>query len=289
MRRLTHTATKDDDGRQIKYILRQNLGVSAAVLTRLKKSSDGIKLNGKAAFATHRVNCGDVIEITLSDERSPNIVASDIPLNIIYEDDDMLVVNKPHSMPTHPSQNHHDDTLANAVMGYYKDADFTFRVITRLDRDTSGVVVIAKNKISASHLTNQMTQGGIKKEYVALCHGCPENQSGTICAPIARKAGSAILREVSPSGKHAETEYEVLQKRGELSYVRLFPLTGRTHQIRVHLSHIGTPIYGDDLYGSCIVGERVRLHCRSISLVHPIKGEELTFEAPVPCDMNISE
>lgn len=287
MRTLNYVVKDDDDGKQIKHILRQKLGVSAAVLTRLKKTQGGIKLNGECVFATHRVVCGDNIEITLADNSSENIVPSDVPLNIIYEDEDILVVNKPPSMPTHPSHGHHNDTLANAVVGHYKNKEFTFRVITRLDRDTSGVVVVAGNKISASNLTSQMTKGEITKEYEAICHMWPTDDAGTIEAPIARKEGSAILREVSESGKRAVTKYEVLSKSEGLSHIRLFPITGRTHQIRVHLSHIGVPIYGDDLYGSPIVGERVRLHCRKITLRHPITGDIMIFEAPLPDDMNM--
>ena len=285
MRKITYTVMPEDDKSKIKGILRQKLGISAAVLTKLKKSPEGILLNGEAVYATKEVKSGDIIEITLTDESSPNIEPTDIPLDIIYEDEDILAVNKPRNMPCHPSQNHHNDTLANGVIYYYKDKSFTFRVITRLDKDTSGGVIIAKNKISASVLSEQMLKGEIAKEYVALCHGTPQITSGEIDAPIARKEGSTIVREVNTAGKYALTKYEVIESFGEYSLIKANPITGRTHQIRVHLSHIGNPIYGDDMYGSPLKGERTRLHCRKISLTHPITSQKLTFEAPLPGDM----
>lgn len=285
MRSITYTSTQEDAQSKIKSILKQKLNISAAVLTKLKQTPDGILLNGKSVFATQTVNEGDVITITISDESSPNIAASDIPLDIIYEDEDILAVNKPRNMPCHPSQNHHDDTLANGVMHYYKEKGFTFRVITRLDKDTSGVVLIAKNKISASILSDHMLNGKIYKEYVALCHGTPKVTKGIIDAPIARKEGSTIMRVVDPSGKRAVTEYEVIKSMENCSLIKVNPITGRTHQIRVHLSHIGCPIYGDDMYGSPLKNEKTRLHCHKISFNHPITKEKLIIEAPIPEDM----
>ena len=285
MRNITHTATQEDAQSKIKSILKQKLKISAAVLTKLKQTPEGILLNGKSVFATQTVNEGDVITITISDESSPNIVPTDIPLDIIYEDEDILAVNKPRNMPCHPSQNHHDDTLANGVMHYYKGKGFTFRVITRLDKDTSGVVLIAKNKISASILSDHMLNGKIYKEYLALCHGTPKVTKGIIDAPIARKEGSAIMREVNALGKEAVTQYEVIKNNDDFSLIKLNPLTGRTHQIRVHLSHIGHPIYGDDMYGSPVKDEMTRLHCHKISFNHPITKEKLIIKAPKPDDM----
>lgn len=285
LRRLCITISEGDSNRVLKYVLRDRLGVSASVLIELKKSSSSILCNGSEVFANHRVMAGDKVEIVLADENSPNIVPCNIPLDIIYEDDDILAINKPHSMPTHPSRNHHDDTLANAVMWYYRDCKFTFRVITRLDRDTSGIVLIAKNKLSAAILTRQMTIGGIEKEYVAICHGLLNPASGIIDVPICRAENSAILREINPLGKKAVTQYHTEHINGEYSVVRLNPITGRTHQIRVHLSYMGCPIYGDDMYGSSIIGERTRLHCGRLCFVHPINHERIRLEASLPEDM----
>ncbi len=287
MKQIKYIACMEDENKKIKDILRQKFAISAAVLTELKKSSEGILCNGKSVFATHRVLCGDEVVITLTDKASTNIEPIKIPLDIIYEDEDILVVNKPRSMPTHPSQNHHSDSLANAVMGYYMDSPITFRVITRLDKDTSGVVVIAKNKISAGILTEQMVNKSIDKEYVALCCGLFDYTKGAIEEPIARKEGSAILREVNPNGKYALSGYEVISSKDDMTLVRLFPKTGRTHQLRVHMAHIGHPIYGDYLYGNSEGDAMTRLHCAQITLTQPLTKEQLIFKAPIPDDMYI--
>lgn len=284
LKTITYVIDKEQSGKRIKDILRQK-GISASVLKKLKSYKEGIVLNDTPVYSIEKVCEGDSLVINLFDNISGNVVPVDIPLNIIYEDDDILVVNKPRSMPTHPSQNHHSDSLANAVMWHFKDTPFTFRVITRLDKDTSGVVIVAKNKISAGILTKQLTDGSIKKEYIALCHGCPHKNKGIINAPIGRCDNSLIKRHVCQNGKEAVTHYEVIENRGELSLIKLFPQTGRTHQLRVHLSHIGVPIYGDDMYGSPVKDERTRLHCRMVKLRHPENNKIICFEAPIPKDM----
>lgn len=285
MRHIKYTVALEDSGKTIKDILRQNLSFSASVITQLKKTPDGILCNGKRVFAVHKVSLGDEIEINLADKASENIEPSCIPIDIIYESEDILVINKPRSMPTHPSHNHHRDSLANAVMGYYLDSPITFRVITRLDKDTSGIVIIAKNKISASILTKQMVNKEIEKEYVALCHGIPSSSQGVIDAPIARKEGSAILRETNSLGKQAITHYEVIEQKDDKFLVRLFPKTGRTHQLRVHMAHIGTPILGDGLYGLADGYNTTKLHCRRIKLHDPLTNKIMEFTAPTPEDM----
>lgn len=285
MKHISYRVPAQLNGSKIKNIIRQELGISSAVLTQLKKYPEGIILNGKSVFSTCSVQAGDILELCLKDKTSENIVPVNMNLDILYEDEDILAVNKPRNMPTHPSQNHHSDTLANGVMGYYADREFTFRVITRLDRDTSGIVLIAKNKIASASLTRQLSEGKLKKTYLALCHGSPQKTKGIIDAPIARADGSTILRCVFKDGKRAITEYEKIGEQGELSLLRLHPLTGRTHQIRVHLSHIGNPIFGDDMYGSPEVGESIRLHCRSLAFNHPLRSEVMQIHAPVPDDM----
>lgn len=271
-------------GKTVKYILQNHLFLSASIITQLKKETDGIILGGGRVFVDKQVCEGDELVITVSDCRS-DIPASDIPLDIIYEDEDIVIINKPRNMPTHPSQNHYKDTLANGLMYYYKGKNFTFRAITRLDRDTSGVVLIAKNPVSAAILGKDMKEGKLKKEYAAVVCGVPNPPQGRIDAPIKRLTQSVILRCVSENGKNATTDYETVKTSGEFSLVRLFPRTGRTHQLRVHLSHIGTPIYGDDLYGAPQQNESVRLHCRKITFIHPLTKTEMVIEAPVPHDM----
>lgn len=269
----------------IKTLLRNHLGISAAIVTKLKKYPDGILVNGVHQNVNYIVKNGDELCINIRDNASRNIEPVDIPIDIIFEDEEIIVVNKPRNMPTHPSQNHHGDTLANGVMYYYKNTSFTFRPITRLDRDTSGVVLIAKNQLCASNLSEQMQNFKIQKQYIAVCHGIFEDKSGVIDAPIARVDGSGILREVSDSGKHAVTEYQVIDEKNGLTLVKLFPKTGRTHQLRVHLSHIGHPIYGDDLYGSPIKNGCTLLHCEKISFIHPKTNEKTEIVAPIPKDI----
>ncbi len=271
-------------GKTVKYILQNHLRLSAAIITQLKKEPNGIMLSGQRVFVNKRVQTGDDLIITVSDCHS-DIPASDIPLDIIYEDEDIIAINKPRNMPTHPSQNHYEDTLANGLMNYYKGKNFTFRAITRLDRDTSGVVLIAKNPVSAAILGEDMQDGKIKKEYAAVVCGVPNPPQGQIDAPIKRLTQSVILRCVSEDGKNATTDYETVKTSENFSLVRLFPRTGRTHQLRVHLSYIGTPIYGDDLYGAPQKNESVRLHCRKIMFKHPLTKTEMMIEAPVPQDM----
>lgn len=284
LREFSITVGNDLSGRDIKYILTHQWNFSSSLITRLKKG-DGIILNGKKEFVNKVVASGDILKINLPSDNSDNIVPNDIPLDILYEDDDILAVNKPANMPTHPSIRHYEGTLANAVMHYYKDLPFTFRAITRLDRDTSGVVIIAKNIVASDRLSKALIEGKLEKEYYALCVGVPSPVEGIIDAPIKREADGIIKRCISPDGKPALTHYKVISEKDGISLVRLFPKTGRTHQLRLHLSHIGTPIYSDFLYGTEISGERTRLHAGKITFFHPFTNERMEIVAPLPQDM----
>ncbi len=271
-------------GKTVGQILRNEFRASAGVLRQLKKEEDGILVSGEPAFVTRRVCIGEEIRARIRDGQS-EIEAEAIPLEILYEDEDVIAVNKPRNMPTHPSQNHHGDTLANALMYYFRGQSFIFRAITRLDKDTSGVVLVAKNPLSAAILAEEMKQGRIQKEYLAITCGTPNPKAGRIEVPIRRQTESVVLRCVSPDGKEAVTVYETLRENGRFALVRLAPLTGRTHQLRVHMCHIGTPIYGDDLYGAPQVGERTRLHCEKLRFFHPLTRQAYTVTAPLPADM----
>lgn len=272
-------------GKEIKFILKNHFRLSDRMITRLKKD-DGIMLNGNREFVTKTVTKGDMLVLNLPSRASENIVPKNLPLSILYEDEHILAANKPSGMPTHPSLRHYEDTLANACAYYFRSIPFTFRAITRLDRDTTGVVIIAKNAPAAQRLSLAMQTGGIRKEYIALCCGVPEPESGSIDAPIKRENAGIMKRCVSPEGRPAVTEYETAEQKDGYSLVRLIPHTGRTHQLRVHLAHIGVPIYGDFLYGTEIPGERTRLHCRSVSFMHPFTGKNMTVSAPLPDDMH---
>ena len=269
-------------GKTVKELLHKN-GVSSSLIKELKETEEGIMLSGKNVFVTERVKAGDVLNITIRDKKS-DIEPEDIPLDILYEDDDIIAVNKGRSMPIHPSQNHHGDTLANAFMHYYSGERFTFRVITRLDKDTSGVVLLAKNPLSGAILSEQMKNGDIKKEYIAVTEGVPDVKKGIIDAPIKRREESVILRCVGEDGKSAITEYEVIKEKDDCALILLRPITGRTHQIRVHLSYIGCPILGDGLYGSS-KDEKTLLHCSKISFCHPITDKIMEIASPIPDDI----
>lgn len=286
MREFILTVGNDFSGRDIKFILTHHWGFSANLITALKKG-DSISLNGKKEFVNKVVSCGDTLKISLPQVASDNIVPNDIPLSVLYEDEDILLVNKPANMPTHPSLGHYEGTLANGVMHYYKGIPFTFRAVTRLDRDTSGVVLIAKHIVSADRLAKSLISGDLKKEYMAVCVGVPNPKKGVIDAPIKREKEGIIKRCIAKDGKPSLTEYEVTAEKGGLSLVKLFPKTGRTHQLRLHLSHIGTPILGDFLYGEEISGERTRLHCHALRFPHPFSGKVMEISAPLPEDMKL--
>ena len=288
MREFTLVIPENMAGREIKYILKSHFGFSSRLITALKEG-DGILLNGKKEFVNKAVSAGDILKISLPDKPSENIIPQNIPLDILFEDEDILVINKPPKMPTHPSVYHNENTIANAVIYYFRDIPFTFRAPSRLDRDTSGVLTIAKNVFSADGISKQIKNGTFRKEYAAICVGVPSPKSGTISAPIKREKEGIIKRVIAPDGKPAVTDYTVVDEHNGLSLLSLLPKTGRTHQIRLHLSHIGTPIYGDFLYGKEILGERLRLHCKSVSFMHPVSKETVKFTAPLPSDMVLSD
>ena len=288
MREFVLTVPEFFANREIKHILKNHFGFSSRLITALKEG-DGITLNGKKEFVNKKVSSGDILKITLYDRASKNITPENIPLEILFEDEDLLIINKPPKMPTHTSVYHTTGTVANAVLYYFKDRPFTFRAPSRLDRDTSGVLIIAKNAWSGDCISRAIKNGEFEKEYSAVCVGTPKNRKGTVNAPIKREKEGIIKRIIAPDGKSAVTEYEVLCEKGGLSLIKLHPKTGRTHQIRLHLAYIGTPIYADFLYGRDIDGERIRLHCSSVQFMHPVTKKIMKITAPLPADMDITK
>jgi len=267
------------DGILVKTILKNHFKMAASVVTVLKNSS-GILVNGEIVTVRKVMNRGDKLEIFIPDTPSDNILPVEGNIDILYEDEDILCVNKPSGMPTHPSQNHYSDTLANYVCWYYRAVPFTFRVSNRLDSYTSGIVIIAKNMYSASFLCTEEFRKNISKTYYALCRGVFENKKGTVVASIGRCEGSTIKREVSPNGKYAETHYEVIKEVDGNSYIKLNLKTGRTHQIRVHMSYIGHPLLNDFLYDNMADNDKHHfLHCGKISFVHPCTKEIINVES----------
>lgn len=263
---------------------------SSQIITHLKRTENGILLNGVWGRVRDILHTDDVLTITLIEsESSENIVPSPLSLDIVYEDEDIMIINKEANTPIHPSQGNYDNTLANAVAYYYnqKGESFTYRCINRLDRDTTGLLILAKHMYSASLLSNMVQNREIHREYLALATGLiPE--SGTIEAPIGRVDGSTIERQVDAlNGDYACTHYKRLDYKNGYSLVSLKLETGRTHQIRVHMKHIGHPLPGDFLYNpDYSVINRQALHSYRLSFLHPITHQEIEFIAPLPEDMN---
>lgn len=268
----------------------KRIGCSHQILVRLKKTEKGILVNNAWAYVRTQLKAGDLLKITLTEEApSENIVPIPLPLSIVYEDRDILLLNKPADMPVHPSSNNYDNTLANGVAWYYaqKGESFVFRCINRLDRDTTGLLILAKHALSASVLSAQMKNRGIHRTYQAVVAGTPPFSEGTVDAPIARKEGSVMERCVDfEEGERAVTHYRVLKKGKDCSLLELSLETGRTHQIRVHMKHLGCPLLGDYLYYPDFSQiHRVALHSCALSFPHPMTGEAMHFEAPLPEDM----
>lgn len=265
-------------------------GYSRQIIIHLKKTKNGILVNHTWAYVKTILQPGDLLTITLTEESSSeHIIPLPMPLCIVYEDEDILVLDKPSDTPVHPSVNNYDNTLANGVADYYQrqGQDFTFRCINRLDRDTTGLLILAKNALSASILSAQMKRREIHRTYLAVVSGTPSPSSGTITAPIARKEGSAIERCVDfARGEHAVTHYQVIKTEGSISLVQLSLETGRTHQIRVHMNYLHHPLLGDYLYHpDYSLIKRVSLHSCSLRFAHPVTGVPLEFHAPLPKDM----
>lgn len=279
-----------DTGKTILEYLSEK-GYSHALLVHLKKTPESILLNGTWAYVTARLFPQDRLRILLSETTgSAGIEPVRLPLSICYEDEDILVINKPEHMPIHPSQRHHEDTLANAVCGYFqeKGIPYTFRCVNRLDRDTTGLVILAKHMLSSSILNQAVKNREIRREYLAIAEGeVPE--SGTITAPIGRKSGSSIERTVDfMCGETAVTHYRRIFYRDGLSLISLHLETGRTHQIRVHMSYLGHPLIGDFLYHPASHKiKRQALHSYRLQFTHPITGLPMDFSAPLPDDMAV--
>ena len=266
---------KDTDGMKISDYLKRRLGFSSALITKIKFG--GVSLNGAVVTMRASVKEGDIISVTFPDEKSENVEPIAMPLDILYEDEHIIAVNKPSDMPTHPSRGNHMPTLANAVAAYL-GAPFVFRAINRLDRGTSGIVIIAKNPYAAAKLGRAMKERQIHKKYLALVSGIPEPREGLIDCPIAREREGELKRVVREDGKSALTEYRVIEETNDGNAICEITLhTGRTHQIRVHMSYIGHPLVGDFMYGD---GDAIgySLTCAEISLPHPEKDEILILK-----------
>ena len=274
--------TAQREGR-LSSFLKEEMKMSTGLMNKLKWG-DAIQVNGQPQWTNYPVKPGDVITVRLAEEE-PEYPAEDGPLDIIHEDDHILVVDKPAGMLIHPSRAKNEGTLANFVFGYYRRTGqkSAFHPMTRLDRDTFGIVLLAKN----SHIHALLQTTDVVKTYHALTFGGPEWETGTIDAPIARRELPSLLRYVGPEGKPSLTEYRVLERNDKVCKLALLPITGRTHQLRVHCSHMGWPILGDPQYGtedsqmfSEELGLRHQMLCaKRLEFDHPITGEKMILES----------
>lgn len=285
---LTYTIKPEQEGMQLLDFLRSK-GFSRGILSSMKADKNAIQLNGERGFGKSVLQAGDSLHIHIPEaDNTENILPVKMDLSILYEDEDILVINKAADMPVHPSIGNYDNTLANGVTWYFKEKgqQFVYRCINRLDRDTTGALILAKNPYSAAVLSAQMKQRQIRRTYLAIVQGIAPEQ-GTIDAPIGRAADSTIERQVDfANGESAVTHYERLATYHSYSLIELHLETGRTHQIRVHMKHIGHPLLGDFLYHPEDHSiSRQALHCASLTFTHPITGETLTINAKLPEDM----
>ena len=263
---------------------------SSANITDLKKMEGSILVNGSPAFMVARLHAGDVLTVRIRElVSSPKIPPSPIPLNIVYEDEDLLVVNKPADMPIHPSMHNYTNSLGNAAAWYFaqQNCPFVFRCINRLDHNTSGLTIIAKHLVSGSILSSMVKGREIHREYLGIVRGTLTPPSGTITAPLGRKPGSIIERTIDfENGESAVTHYQAIAVRNGHTLVRLHLETGRTHQIRIHMKYLGHPLIGDSLYNPDMEWiQRQALHSYRLCFTHPITGEAMEFTSPLPKDM----
>ncbi|MFC2949910.1 RluA family pseudouridine synthase [Virgibacillus sediminis] len=273
-------------GLVIRDYLQKVHGFSRSILKAVKFDGGEITVNGRRQTVRFVLSAGDELEISLPREVvGENLQPIEMDIAIIYEDEDIIVVDKPAGTPVMPSVNHPKYSIANGLLAYYQknDIPYTIHVVTRLDRDTSGLMLIAKHRLSHSLLAVSQKTGKVHRRYCAVVEGLLERKEGTIDLPIDRKKGSIIERTVAPEGKRAVTHYRLLSSHEQHSLAEVKLETGRTHQIRVHFAHLGHPLAGDDLYGGStgLIG-RQALHCHQLVFNHPLTQEELSFTSMIP-------
>lgn len=288
-RTLIYQIRETEQGLRIEQYLRRR-GYSRQNLTELKKRKDSVRLNGSGCILKETMSAGDELSVRIEEtEVSERIPPTEIPINVVYEDEDLLVVNKTAGLPMHPSMKNYEYSLANALVWHYQQKGklFVFRCANRLDKDTSGLTVVAKHMVSANILSAMGYRHEIQREYLAIVRGKVQPDSGIIDAPLSRKEGSVIERKVDfEHGESAVTHYRVLEEKNGHSLVLLRLETGRTHQIRIHMKYLGFPLIGDYLYNPDMEYiSRQALHSYHLSFLHPITQEKMDFTVPLPEDM----
>ena len=286
---ITKTITAAEDGSTVRHILKAGLHFSTHAVARLTRAENGILVNGRHARTVDILHAGDVLQVETGDHRPPKVLPTpgDWPLPIVWEDGHLLVVDKPAGMTAHASNFLPDTPTVAGALAWQRGTDFIFHSVNRLDKGTTGLMVVAKSGYVHDRLRRALHTEGFYREYRAVCLGCPQPLQGTIDAPIGRDETSAVARKIRPDGQSAISHYEVLAPGEALSLVKLVPETGRTHQLRLHMASIGHPLAGDWLYGSedPALIPRPALHAYALRLTHPVTGEVLSFTAPLPADM----
>lgn len=288
-RTITYKIEQEDAGLRVELFLRRR-GYSRQNLVEIKRMPQSIMVNGVHYYMRQTLEAGDVLEVRIQEtDSSEKIPAVYHPLNIVYEDEDIMVINKPADMPIHPSMNNYYNSLANALAYYFEQQGkpFIFRCSNRLDRDTSGLTIISKHLVSASILAQQVADREVHREYLAISRGSVTPTEGTIDVPLGRKDSSIIERTVDwEHGERAVTHYKVVSQSNGHSLIALKLETGRTHQIRIHMKYLGYPLIGDYLYNPDMewMG-RQALHSYKMAFRHPVTGEHMEFTAPLPKDM----
>lgn len=288
-RTINYQIDKTAAGLRVEQFLKRK-GYSSQNISSIKHMPESILVNGVHYYMRQELAEGDSLSVCISETKcSDKIPPVELPLDIVYEDEDIIVLNKPAGMPIHPSLNNYYNTMANALAWYYQEQDkpFIFRCCNRLDRDTSGLTVVAKHLVSAGILSSMTGRREVHREYLAIASGQVTPEAGTISAPLGRKPGTIIERMVDwDNGETAITHYHVVKTTRHYSLVALKLDTGRTHQIRIHMKHLGYPLIGDYLYNPDMrhIG-RQALHSHKLSFCHPITGEMMSFTAPLPDDM----
>lgn len=287
---LEYVVKQEDINKTINKILEERFELSNRLFSKLKKNKR-ITVNNINIDTRQNAKIEDIIKIDLNyNEDNSNIVSKKMALDIVFEDDGILLLNKPAGIAVHPSILHYEDSLASGVKYYFENSGIhkKIRPVNRLDLNTSGLVIFAKNEYIQESLIRQMKNNIFTKQYLAIVTGIIENKKGIIDAPISRKENSIIERCVSETGQRAITEYEVIKNSKDMSLVKCKLLTGRTHQIRVHMAYIGHPLLGDTLYGTeSTLIKRQALHCYKIAFIHPVSHKKLEFKIDMPKEFNI--